>query len=135
MKELPEAIVAIIRRDGRMLVIQRGPGSILPGYWSPPSGRIEPGESQPEAVIREMREELGLAVRPLEKVWECLTDGGEYRLHWWLVSEEGGLITPAPAEVSGLKWVDAAAFMALPLTQTFEGDREFFRAVFPALPD
>ena len=38
---------------GRMLVIRRGPDSMLPGYWSPPSGRIEPGESQHEAVIRE----------------------------------------------------------------------------------
>ncbi|MEN9705315.1 MAG: hypothetical protein RLZZ393_1194 [Pseudomonadota bacterium] len=115
-----------------MLVIQRGPGSMLPGYWSPPSGRIEPGESQHEAVIREMREELGLAVRPLEKIWECLTDDGGYRLHWWVVEHDtGAMISPAPDEVADLRWVDAEGFLAL--SPTFEGDRQFFREVFPRL--
>ena len=114
-----------------MLVIQRGPGSMLPGYWSPPSGRIEPGEIQAEAVLREMQEELGLAVKPVAKVWECLTDDGGYRLHWWTVDEDGGPITPAPDEVAGTRWVDAEGFQAL--SPTFKGDRKFFREVFPGL--
>jgi 8-oxo-dGTP pyrophosphatase MutT (NUDIX family) len=114
-----------------MLVIQRGPGSMLPGYWSPPSGRIEPGESQSQAVVREMHEELGLHVRPLSKVWECLTDDGGYRLHWWTVEEGGNALTPAAEEVAAVKWVDAQEFLAL--APTFEGDRQFFRQVLPGL--
>lgn len=114
-----------------MLVIQRGPASMLSGYWSPPSGRIEPGESQQQAVVREMREELGLEVRPVAKVWECLTDDGSYRLHWWTVEEDGGPIRPAADEVGGTRWVDAAGFASL--APTFEGDRVFFREVLPAL--
>jgi 8-oxo-dGTP pyrophosphatase MutT (NUDIX family) len=128
---IPEAVVAVIRRGGRVLVIQRGPASMLPGYWSPPSGRIEPGESQEQAVVREMHEELGLAVHPVARVWECLTDDGHYRLHWWTVAEDGGVITPDADEVGGTRWVDAAGFAAL--SPTFAGDREFFRDVFPAL--
>lgn len=131
MKGLPEAIVAVIRRDARMLVIQRGPGSMLPGYWSPPSGRIEPGESQAQAVVREMQEELGLHVHPVGKVWECLTDDGGWRLHWWLVEDDGAAITPAPDEVAGTRWVDSEGFLAL--APTFEGDRRFFRDVLPRL--
>jgi 8-oxo-dGTP diphosphatase len=52
----------VIKDDaGRMLLILRGhePGK---GLWSVPGGRIEPGETDEEAVIREVREETGLAV-------------------------------------------------------------------------
>ncbi|MEY4760387.1 MAG: hypothetical protein RLZZ200_243 [Pseudomonadota bacterium] len=131
MSPLPEAVVTIIRRQGRMLVIQRGPDSMLPSYWSPPSGRIEPGESQPQAVVREMREELGLEVRPIRKAWECLTDDGGFRLHWWVVDEEGAAISPAPGEVAGIRWVDAEGFLGM--EPTFAGDRRFFREVWPGL--
>jgi len=112
-------------------VIQRGPRAILPGYWSPPSGRIEPGESQAQTVVREMREELGLEVRPLAKVWECETDDGAFLLHWWAVEENGGELSLEPGEVSAAKWVDAAQF--LELEPTFRGDHEFFRIVLPTL--
>jgi 8-oxo-dGTP diphosphatase len=53
---------AVIKDDaGRMLLIQRGhePGK---GLWSVPGGRIEPGETDQQAVVREVREETGLAV-------------------------------------------------------------------------
>jgi 8-oxo-dGTP diphosphatase len=54
---------AVIRDEaGRMLMILRGhePGK---GLWSIPGGRIEPGESDEQAVVREVREETGLEVR------------------------------------------------------------------------
>jgi len=129
MQGAPEAVVVVIRREGRVLVIQRGPESRKSGYWSPPSGRVEAGESQAQTVIREMREELGLEVRPVSKIWESRTDDGTFLLHWWLAEENGGAITPHPGEVSRVIWVNAEEF--LQLDRTFRGGREFFRSVLP----
>ncbi len=124
-----EAIVAIIRRDATMLVIQRAPGVRRPGYWAPLSGTVEPGESQEDALVREVREEVGLAVIPLAKVWESSTDDGSFVLHWWTAEAENGLVKPDPREVSDFRWVTAAEF--LEMEPTFEGDREFFEEILP----
>jgi len=55
---------AIVRDEaGRLLLIQRGHDPEA-GRWSLPGGRIEPGESDAQALVREMREETGLTVEP-----------------------------------------------------------------------
>ncbi len=124
----PQAVVAVVVRDGRVLVVRRGPAAARPGYWMPPSGRIEPGETQPEAVVRELREELGLTVRPVAKVWECDTDDGVFRLHWW--TAHPGPETPVPdgREVAEVRWVSPEEFAAL--RPTFDQHHRFFTEVF-----
>lgn len=129
---LPDSIVAVLRDNDRFLVIKRGPEAAASGYWGPPSGRVEPGESQPQTVAREMREELGVDVVPREKVWECLTDDGTFRIHWWTADVRSTDFAPDPGEVSAVRWVTAAEF--LQLDNTFRGDREFVTDVLPALP-
>lgn len=129
--ERAEAVVPILRRDGRVLVIKRAAGVVMPGYWCPPSGGIEPGESQEDAVVRESREELGVTVTPVEKVWECPTDEGEFKLHWWTVGFSAAELTPNPEEVEDFRWVTPDEF--LKMTPTFRNDREFFVQVLPAL--
>ncbi|MCX4809750.1 NUDIX domain-containing protein [Streptomyces sp. NBC_01239] len=127
-----EAIVAVLRRANRVLVIRRGPDSSRSGYWAPLSGKLEPGESQEEALVREVHEEVGLAVSPLNKVWESQADDGRFRLHWWTATETGnGTIVPDPGEVSEVRWVTPAEFLTL--TPLFEADREFFERVLPGL--
>jgi 8-oxo-dGTP pyrophosphatase MutT (NUDIX family) len=128
---LRDAVVAVLRRDGRILVIRRGPKAILSGYWAPLSGRVEPGESQETAVVREVREEVGLRARALAKVWECDTDDGQIRLHWWTVEAEPGVLDVDPGEVSEARWIHPDEFVAL--DPTFAGDRVFFAKVLPTL--
>ena len=126
-----EAIVAVVRREERVLVIQRGPLSRLPGYWAPLSGKLEPGETQEEALIREVHEEVGLRVSPVAKVWESQTEDGAFRLHWWTAEAEHGDVVMHPGEVSDARWVTSQEFARL--QPVFEADRVFFDHVLPRL--
>jgi len=51
---------ALVDRDGRILVQQRPPGKPMAGLWEFPGGKVEPGETPEAALIRELREELGI---------------------------------------------------------------------------
>lgn len=53
---------ALIDTDGRVLIAQRPEGKALAGLWEFPGGKIEPGERPEQALIRELREELGIEV-------------------------------------------------------------------------
>lgn len=54
------AAAALVDRDGRVLVAQRLPGKHLAGMWEFPGGKVEGGETPETALIRELREELGI---------------------------------------------------------------------------
>ena len=58
-----EVVAAVIlRADGRFLLAQRPPDKVYAGYWEFPGGKIEPGERAPDALARELQEELGIEV-------------------------------------------------------------------------
>ncbi|MBB3189910.1 NUDIX hydrolase [Halomonas cerina] len=129
------AVVAVIVADGRVLVIQRG--HQVPGadYWAPPSGKVKADEDQATTVVREVKEEVGLTVRPLRLVWECGADGADYDLYWWLaVPADASLqMRLAVDEVAAAKWIRPEAFSQL--GRTFPRGREFFRDILPTLPE
>ena len=126
-----EAVVAVITKGNKVLLIQRAPSVRGGGYWAPVSGEVEPGESQEAAVVREAKEEVGLTVRPLRKVWENISSRGTFRLHWWLAEYVGGELVLEKREVSDARWLTADEICRL--DSTFEGDREFYRKVLPSL--
>jgi len=125
--------MAVIRRGDRVLAIRRGPAVPYGGWWSLPSGRIEAGESQAQAVVREVAEEVGLEVTPLAKVWECATDDGAYLLHWWTARPHGHELSLDAREVAEARWITRAEYLAL--EPAFQLDRAFFESVLPTLDD
>ncbi len=56
-------VCAVIERNGHVLVAQRPPHKLLPLKWEFPGGKVEPGENPADAIIREIREELGCEIR------------------------------------------------------------------------
>jgi 8-oxo-dGTP diphosphatase len=95
---------AAIVRAGRVLAAERSAPAHLAGGWEFPGGKLEPGETEAETVVRECREELGVTVRPVERLpgaWP-LTPG--YVLHLWLAELLDG--EPHPLEDHAeLRWL------------------------------
>lgn len=75
-----DVVAAIIHREGKILATQRGHGEFA-GGWEFPGGKIEPGETAEEAVIREIREELGATIEVESLVSVVDHDYETFHLH------------------------------------------------------
>lgn len=58
------AACALVDADGRVLLSERPAGKQLAGLWEFPGGKIEPGESPEDTLVRELAEELGIQTKP-----------------------------------------------------------------------
>jgi 8-oxo-dGTP diphosphatase len=109
---------AIITDDtGRLLLIRRG-HEPEEGRWSLPGGRVRPGESDPEAVAREIREETGLRVEPGRLIGEVERPGPGgtiFDIHDYAATVSGGLLA-AGDDAADARWVDPGDVGNLPLT-------------------
>ena len=64
MKLVTVVAVALVDADDRVLIAKRPEGKQLAGLWEFPGGKLDAGERPEDALIRELREELGIAVKP-----------------------------------------------------------------------
>jgi 8-oxo-dGTP pyrophosphatase MutT (NUDIX family) len=119
--------VALVVRDRRLLVIRRSHLVAAPGAFCFPGGGIEPGETEPQALIRELQEELAVTVRPVRRVWHSLTPWN-VELAWW-AAELDPLATPVPhpLEVASVHWHTPAETASLP--GLLEGNQHFLVAL------
>ncbi len=99
---------ALYDERGRVLIAQRPPGKPLAGRWEFPGGKIDAGESERAALLRELREELGVEVQAAERLLELTHEYPErhVELCMWHVTEYTG--TPHPHDGQQLKWVEPA---------------------------
>jgi 8-oxo-dGTP diphosphatase len=96
---------------GRLLLVQRAhePGR---GLWSVPGGRVEPGEDDATALVREMAEETGLVVQPGALVGRV--HRGRFEIADYRCNVVGGSLL-AGDDAMDARWCDAAALAELPL--------------------
>jgi len=104
--------------QGRLLMIKRGhePGA---GLWSIPGGRIEPGETDAEALVREMLEETSLIVevgRLLGRVQRPFLDGAVIDIRDYAVTVTGGTLRPGD-DAADARWIAAADLNSLVITE------------------
>ena len=117
MKVLPVSSVALVDRDGRVLLAQRPEGKPMAGLWEFPGGKVEPGETPEHALIRELEEELGI------NTWEsCLApltfashsyDDFHLLMPLFACRKWDGI--PQSRERQALKWVAANELSRFPM--------------------
>ena len=108
---------ALIDPDGRVLLAQRPAEKAMGGLWEFPGGKMEPGEAPESALIRELREELGIAVKeaclaPFTFASHAYTDF-HLLMPLYLCRRWDG--TPQPLEHQALKWVRPKDMASYPM--------------------
>ena len=114
-----EVVAAIIHQDGRILATKRGYGDFK-GMWEFPGGKMEAGETEEEAIVREIREELNVGISVERKVctveydypvfhltmhcfWCSISDGEmelkEHQSARWLEPSEWESVDWLPADI------------------------------------
>jgi len=103
---------ALYHGDGRILIAERPPGKHMAGRWEFPGGKVAPGESEAEALTRELREELGVEVtasRPFMRLRHSYRAASgddrdiDVELSLWIVESFHG--EPQSLDGQCLKWV------------------------------
>ena len=97
--------------DGRLLVAQRARPPELAGLWELPGGKVAPGESDAEALARELREELGVDVAIGERIGADVALSTTMTLRAYLVHLTGGQLRPL--DHRALRWTNRAELHTL----------------------
>ncbi|MDB4539510.1 NUDIX domain-containing protein [Saprospiraceae bacterium] len=122
-----QAAVAIIFDGDCLLTIKRSETVRAPGQYCFPGGGLEANESVEQALVREMREELNITVRPIRSLWTSTSPTG-VELFWWVVEvEDGQEIMPNPAEVASIEWLTVDQIRRLP--KLLASNVEFFESL------
>ena len=97
---------ALFDAAGRVLIAQRPEGKHMAGWWEFPGGKVGAGESDAQALVRELREELGVEVRTGDEVARLSHDYPDRTIDLVLIGAT--LLDGAPRGLDGqaLKWVD-----------------------------
>lgn len=95
-----------------LLVAQRRRPPELAGLWELPGGKVAPGETEAWALVRELREELGIEVTVLGRLGPDVAVGDTLTLRAYEVVQTGG--TLHPHDHGALRWVQAAELHDLP---------------------
>ena len=123
---VPVVAAALYDRQGRVLIAQRPAGKALAGRWEFPGGKVTAAESERHALVRELREELGIeviAARPFMRLTHAYEER-DVELSLGIVERFAG--EPRSLDAQALKWV---APTQLPGEDILEADQPFIAAL------
>lgn len=104
-----EVVAGIIRKNQNILVARRPRDTHLAGYWEFPGGKPEDGESDAEALKRELREELGMDASVVDHYHSVTHDYEEKTIELrFYTCVPGDDATPKPLECEDVRWVQTA---------------------------
>ena len=119
-------VAGIIELDGRFLLCRRHRNERrFPLKWEFPGGKVEPGESPEQAIIRELREELGIEVRELRPIMDYdfrYPCEPTFHLHFFHIPDFGNTIQNIQFETTA--WITKENMMNYDL---LDGDKPFVR--------
>lgn len=108
-------VAAVIEREGRYLITQRRPTAVLAGLWEFPGGKVEAGESDETALMREVGERVGVAIEVKGKMAERTHHYEGYSVDLILYQ---GVIPPGQEpralRVADFKWAASSEFEKYP---------------------
>jgi 8-oxo-dGTP pyrophosphatase MutT (NUDIX family) len=123
------AAAIIVNEAGELLLLRRSPDTLRwPGRWGIAGGGVEAGETPEQALIRELREELGsdIRLRNLRGPDRLIAIGGYGgHIHLWHQLWLGGNIVLS-AEHTGFAWVDPSGYAALDVMPGVDEDLTHF---------
>jgi len=120
-------VAALFRRGAdEVLVQQRGPGGARGLLWEFPGGKVEPGESEPEALTRECREEMGVEVEVGGRLDEVSHAYPDLEVELALYSARIARGNPEALHAHQLRWAKGSELSSLPFC---EADGPFIRAL------
>lgn len=102
---------------GHVLISRRKAEQVLGGYWELPGGKVEANETPAEAVVRELKEEVGIDATPIDPLptVEHRYDHAHIRLHPFICLHTAG--TASPIEVDEVRWVTPDQLSEYPMPQ------------------
>ena len=103
-----EVVAALIRDDNRFLICQRPAYKALGMLWEFPGGKVDPGETEEQALIRECQEELGVTLSLGGVFAETRHEYPEFTVHLTLFQATIATGFPQRLEHSAIKWITVA---------------------------
>ena len=104
---MTEVVAALIWEEGRFLICQRPPHKARGLLWEFVGGKVEPGETKPEALIRECREELAVTVAVGDVFMELTHTYPDLTVHLTLFHAKIESGTPQLLEHNDIRWIRA----------------------------
>jgi 8-oxo-dGTP diphosphatase len=120
MTQTIRVVAAVIAKDDRYLVTQRRPTAVLPLLWEFPGGKVEVGETDLEALKRELKHRVGVEVEPGAQISSVSHTYDHYTVELHLYDCRITRGEPEAVNVHQFRWVESDQFDRLPFTPADE---------------